>query len=187
MAIFDGGKAVYSSIKNEYDSVGNLIKRSYFDTDGKPCSIYGDTAQIVYEYNDRGFWTECCVNAADGKPGYYNEYDSDGNVSFSYSKIEDESDEYGNLCRRCFYNQDDKLKNQPDGWAYERWKYDEYGNCVEFCYFNKEGVIVNSVSDGFARGSRKFDENRNIIEDTYYAADGSVIVPKESSSEQGAE
>lgn len=187
MAIFDGGKTVFSSIKNEYDSVGNLIKRSFFDADGKPCSICGDTAQITWKDDDRSLCTEVCFIAADGKTGYYNEYDSDGNVSFSYSKIGDESDEYGNLCRRCFYNQDDKLKNQPDGWAYARWKYDECGNCVEFCFFNKEDVIVNSVSDGYARGSRKFDENRNVIEDTYYAADGTVIIPKESSSEQGAQ
>ncbi|MBQ7165818.1 MAG: hypothetical protein IJR93_02565, partial [Treponema sp.] len=188
MAIFDGGKCVYSSLKKEYDSVGNLIKQSVFDADGKPCAVYGDTAQTVWKYDDRGLCTEYRCIAADGKPsGYNNDYDSDGNIINSYSRIEQDFDEYGFFSEVRFYGKQGRLRNQPDGCASERRVYDEFGNCIEDCHYNAKGKLAYSTTAGYARKTWKYDDMRNVIEEILYNADGSVIVPKESSSEQGAE
>ncbi len=111
----------------EYDSCGNLSKRTYYREYRNPISKY------IYEYKNQIVLEHCYLNDKYDYFWFY-KYDTKGNQIESKITAEKETILYDNTCVKkgdCFYKR--------------TYKYDDYGNVIEMTDYNTDNSICYQV------------------------------------------
>ena len=134
--------------KIEYDSVGNEIKRQYFDANGNFVNFDGKACQYELSYDDKYnlvkiTYKDSVGNLAENGSGY------------AYNEVE--RDNYGRLIKSSYYDVDGKLVDFDD-YAYRTYKYDDFGNIIEVSWFDTEGNPSEGI---YATKKLTYDQNTN--------------------------
>ena len=145
----------YAGIKNEYDSIGRLIKQVYYGIDRKPTLNKTDkVAGFSAEYDEKNQLIGMTFLGVDLKPAE----DDLGIICYRL-----ELDIRGNRTKTVFCDADGRTKRnlqQYGGIAGWEEDYDENGNPTEVRYFDEKGKYI-MVNGYFAKKRYKYDENGN--------------------------
>lgn len=85
-----------------------------------------------------------------------------------YAKLRFEWDNRGNILSRSYYDVDDRLANNDDGFAIERFTYNEYGKLVLDELFDLNGKPTNSIVQKWHKSTAQYDERGLCTEISYY-------------------
>lgn len=151
----------YCYMDYEYDFRGNLVKISFYDTEGKIVEDSKGVATMCYEYDDNGNeQARYCLNIK-GQPC----------VSIgSAARIELAYDSQGNIVSRTFKNADGKTM-EISGVAKEEFEHDNRGNIIVQRFLNTSGVQISSKPEC----RMKYDSNDNIVEMAYFGGKGKMV------------
>lgn len=179
-----------SIVRYTYDSKGNCIQTSFFNTENKPCvnnegfathrSEYNDLGQIIRQtfFDEFGKATDPKVFVPEGKVKYDKwgnviyiaAYDGKGNLVINpksgWSVLRREYDIRGNQLMESYY--DSNLKPiEPKNSDYSKleWKYDNRGNIIERKAFNANGELRDKA---YAILTYKYDEFNRHVETKYF-------------------
>lgn len=141
------------------DSYGNELERRYYDAQGEPIQ---EQAGLAYwkreqEYDERGNCVRVTYTSLTG------EY-ADG-----YATALTEFDEYGNLVRQSFLDEDGAPCTDDDGASVIMNTYDEKNQLIRQEYLNMDGQPGNDY--GISAIERQYDERGRLTRDVYYRPD----------------
>ncbi|MDR1459807.1 MAG: hypothetical protein LBI60_06305, partial [Bacteroidales bacterium] len=151
------------TVKKEYDSRGNELRRTFFAADGKTPVLNNDgIAGWEYKYDDNGNVTEIWNFDTNGKhisgslnyAGYICAYDGNG-----YLEEIKNLDKNGNL-----------KYVAGDGYARVKYINDRRGNHIEISYYDSGNRLIGTVE------RRVFNSHDDIIERTYFDANGNKVL-----------
>ncbi|MGD1894302.1 MAG: TIR domain-containing protein [Cyclobacteriaceae bacterium] len=159
------------------DLTGNIVKRSFFDSKGKPTQHKGRMAGWTKEYDEMGNETKKSFFGVNGAPAIVND---------GYSAVRSEYGEQGELLKIVYLDpQGDpvliKPKNIPDNstkkgmYAVEYFIHDENGEIIRTQYLgvDEEPTITTEL---FSEIYEELDSNGNIIQSSYLGLDGKHVI-----------
>jgi serine/threonine protein kinase len=157
----------------EYDTLGNEIRRKFFDENGDFVKINGDYCQIECLFDEKNNIIKVIYENSDGKPA-----STDDGVAIHSC----ERDSYGRQIKYSLYDKDEKL-TESNGWAYRTYKYDDFGNISEAEWFKADGKTYSSKKliydpvTNFNTAVIWRDEDGSVSSEEYYEYDniGNVI------------
>ncbi|NQX96542.1 MAG: hypothetical protein HRT73_01510 [Flavobacteriales bacterium] len=181
----------------EYDSLGRVIKGSYFDAFNNPDTSslgvshytmlsdkndnmielkqYGLNNQLINTHNDVSiFRYSFDKNNNKTKASYYTVEDFPAFANQGAFINEYKYSQDNNRIERSYYDTTNNLI-EFDGYAKIKWKYDEKSNVIETKYFNKENSLVKI---GTAILTQVYDSSNNVIEQCEYDCKGGEIVKR---------
>ncbi len=183
----------------EYDSVGNMVSESYFDSQERPCLRKG-CSTIRYSYKDGNCVSERYFGLDDepvSPQGWHEkrmEYDGWGNVRcITYfdeqsalvtqgpARLELVSDSYGNELERSYYDADGE-PYQYDGSSESYWRqeteYDRWGDVIRTtCY-----SLTGQYRRGYATTLSQYDERHNLVREEYLDENGQTCTDDDGAS-----
>lgn len=163
----------YAVERRENDKYGNILSRTYFDKEGKPCQCTAGYHQILFTYDTKG-------NKIREK---YR--DTAGNPTTSIWDIYQQKQEYdynGRLKRVISLDLEANPANNIGGYAILTYGYDVYGNQIEESYYDKDDRPVAAWENYH---KRVFVYEGSLLKrEEYYGADGQLL-PKASIKEYG--
>ncbi len=190
-AYYDNSIAV---TKNNYDLFGNVIRQSFYKSDG---SIYVDKNRIAISYysydkfsnlsDERHYGTNKNLIISDDKVGRIKrKYDSLGNVIeiSNYDAYDNFLNDNGGKCRvLCTYNKSNLLRNEEQYYA-DSLNLLHFLRLVQYNYDNRNNVLVAKFTDkkglplpdssGLCTMRYSYDTNNNITEIKYYNENDSL-------------
>ena len=184
-----------SGSEYEYDSNGNTIRSTGYNSDGSissQCEYDSHGNRIRYTcYDSDGsilYWAEYEYDSH-GNEIRSTDYDSDGSIS---SRYETEYDSNGNEIRSTCYDSDgsilfwDETEYDSNGNEIRSTRYDSDGSISDQDEYDSNGNVIRNtwhVSDGSIRGRNEYeyeyDSNGNVIRSTRYGSDGSIFYQNE--------
>ena len=158
----------YAGLKQEYDSIGNLVKNVYYGTDKKPTLGADGTAGYTLRFNDQNLLVMYTSLGKDLKPA------ADKNNVICCKR---EYDKRGNIIKILYLEADGKsLRQDNEGIAGWNNIYDEKGNQLERKFFDKNENPVVSNSLHYAWVKYTYDDNCNLNSIRYYNANGNLTL-----------
>ncbi len=146
--------AGYAGIRQEFDSIGNLVKLVYYGTDKKPVLVDGK-AGFTIKYNELNLEETYVSLGKNMKPAP----NDDGRICVRF-----EYDKRGNTIKVSYFEADEKTPRLDiRGVAGFESKYDDKGNLLEQRYFGVKGNTVTSLSDHYAKIKFTYDDNGNVL------------------------
>ena len=140
----------------EYDTLGNEIRRQFFDANGNFVKIDGDECQYELVYDEKNNFIKVIYEDANGRPAEA----SDGTAI----RVVDR-DNYGRQTKFSMYDKNENLID-VDGWAYRTFEYDDFGNIKVVKWFKADGTPCESSS---AIRTNDYDPNTNFLIKTTWA------------------
>jgi hypothetical protein len=185
---------IYQSV-TQYDGNENYT-RTYYNEDNNPCySLMGIYKAVIKSDSTR--YSETFYDL-DGKLAYH--------IECNYAKIEIEYDKNRNVEKKAYYDIDNELCINEDGYTEEKiystwkikykyalaeYKYDSFSNLIEASYYgvgmkpyifyqvkSRSGFLSNSISTfgGYSKYKCKYDKSGNLIEESYWGIDGKLCL-----------
>ncbi len=153
--------------KNEYNDRGDIIKRSYYGIDKKPCKIDEGWSSATYEHDPFGNIVKQCFFGVDGKPT-----DPQEMVPVGIAKY----DKWGHMIYVAAQDGKGNFILRPnDKWAISRMEYDNRDNKISESYFDEKDQPTLS-SEGYHKCIVKYDKQDRRIEVAYFGTDGKPIL-----------
>ena len=155
----------YSYLEKKYDKNGNLIKKSFFDNNGKriipPNQFY---SSILYTLDNRG--NIIAENYLDTK---------DEPVNSSYAKCYFKYDEFGNNIETFLCDINGKNTYGTNGYSGYAIKYDNNNNIIEKIHYD---INTNTtfINNGYSIIKIEYDNNFNKKSISYYGIDTNKIL-----------
>lgn len=177
----------------EYDSIGRMIRASFFNASGTPAADSHRVSSLTYAYDPRGNITDRAFFAPDGSPApndvgafaFYQEFDSRGNttleeyrdangnpmkISSGAAAVRIETDRSGNRTSFRYLGLNlEPILATADQIAGTDSAYDEKGNLTSFQYVDLSGHLKNPI-DGIARYIDRYSVAGDRIEVRYFDA-----------------
>ena len=147
-----------------YDKRGNLRKIIYVDTKGKPVVTTRGYAKEERNYDAQGHEIESGWYDAQGKPVNVN----------GVSKLRHEYDERGNAIVVSFFDADNKLARNSEGYAVGRWTYDNGNAAVECHYYGPDNKPALH-RDGLSSWKAVYDASGRIVGRKFYDLNGNEV------------
>ena len=154
------------------DERGNVIRESYFDSEGGQITLEKGYATILREYNEAN------------KLIFMEYLDVRGNpviaTNTAYAAIGYEYDENAFKTAERYYNEKLKLFiPKKDGCAVKTWENREDGKVLSERYWNAKGKLVKN-GQGYAGIDYWYSEDGTVIVQTYVGENGKTITGKTS-------
>lgn len=186
-------------IMNKYDKHNRLIERKYYNKNNSLCQQPYNKAIELLDYDDNNRLKYLSLLNADSTLYVHRcySYDKYGNIlsvenrgangelilvedrSYPfvgpYAKLLHEWDNRGNMLSRSFYDTNNRLANNDDGFAIERFTYNEYGQLVLDELFDLNGKPANSLVQKWHKSSGKYDERGLCTEISYYDSNNKYV------------
>ncbi len=164
----------YAEVRSEYDTFGNMTRRSYFGVDGKLTLHKDGYAGWIAEYDAHGLEMRSVWIGVDGKPTLHND---------CYAETRSEYDARGNMTKSSYFGVDGKLTLSKDGIAEWIAEYDARGNETKESYFGVDGKPTLH-KDGYAGWIAEYDARGNETKECYFGVDGKPTLHKDGFSER---
>lgn len=153
--------------KTEYDEKGDVVRRSHFGTDEKPCKIDEGWSSATYEHDQFGNIIKQCFFGVDGKPT-----DPKEMVPVGIAKY----DKWGHMIYVAAQDGNGNFILRPnDKWAIGRMEYDNRDNQTSTSYFDVEDQPT-LCSEGYHKCMYSFDSQDRKIEEAYFGTDGKPML-----------
>lgn len=166
----------YCSSKRKYDTEGNILEETYYDTKGTPCLRNGKIFKVSLKYINGNIIEEAYTDTI-GQPCLH----EDGYSSYTA--------EYDNENRKTIvstWGVDGKLTLRDDGYAIRRIKYNDIGNVIEESFYdNYDLPCLHKNKYHKIRISK--DESGNVIKEEYFDTKGKRCLNKYKLSVWNAE
>lgn len=182
----------------EYDDMSNVVKIMHFDKNDKPVNCDWNYCKFITEYDLFGNQIKgttydeknhICVS----KQGYAIEqhvfrngcdiestcFDENGDRTHCMDKcwkIIREYDGRGNCIKMWYYDTNNELTNNNDGWSIAELRYDKNNNCIEKRTYNKEHQPVIAKQKGEARIVVEYDKFGRQVKGTSYGVNGGKTI-----------
>ena len=147
---------------DEYDVLGNLIRRTYVGTDGNPCRHIQGNAGWKAKYDRRGNILEFVYVDEQEQPLPLNLDGIAGHRS--------EYDDNNNEIRHVNLGTDEKPKMNFEGWAEWTKRYDQWGTETEQRFFDETGTPCLLPNLGYAGWTK--ETTGNVTTTFYLGLDG---------------
>ena len=154
------GKAIE---RNSYNKNGNLVRREFFDADGKPTDAgnrNGNIFRSAYKYDNGGKLSEEYFQSANGQPDFC-------------ELIKVNTDERGNVIEKHCIRQNDNLSKSSI--RIMRQTFDPEDQLLEQSYFDGGGNPVLGPAGAF-RVKLIYDADGNVKEWDFYGTDDRPII-----------
>lgn len=188
-------------VLNKYDEHNRTVERKYYNKEnhlisGHPYN-YNKAIELL-DYDDNNRLKVLTLLNADSTlyvQRYYS-YDKNGNVLsvenrdvngslilaedrgnslVPYAKLRFEWDNRGNMLSRSYYDVNNRLANNDDGFAIERFTYNEYGQLVLDELFDFNNKPANSIVQKWHKSTGKYDERGLCTEISYYDSNNKYV------------
>ena len=156
-------------IHNYYNDIYQVIRKEYYDTEGKRITADNGESAVEYEYDDRRNVAATRYYGIDNNPVI---------IKKGYAEIHCEYDELNYVTAKSYYGTDGKPIALKDGQASEKMTVDHKGNILDRKYFDTEGEPV-MISQGLAELVREYDEEDRVIWEEYRGTDGKPVKVKQ--------
>lgn len=162
----DFSNGVHKSVA-EYDSVGNLLKVSYYDKTGKAAKMNGFESACVYEYDKFDRCTQLRFLDEYGKATL-----TDCGISFCKYTY----DRSGNVVKYEYYDKDGKTRiARNEGFAVEEVIYNEIGS-IKIANHYDVNMKPCMTKEGYSSKEYEYDDKTNFLTAAkYYNAGKSII------------
>ncbi len=134
----------------KYDSAGNLIEASYYDSLDRLTPVEEDVAVFRYEYDERNNKT---------KASFYDSTDQLANANQGVAINTYIYNKKGQSISRSYFDKFNRLKSF-DGYGRIDWKYDERSNETEVRYYDEDNELMDT---GMAIKKMQYDRHDNLI------------------------
>ena len=155
-------------IRTDYDSVGNVLKLSYFDNDGNSAKYNGFYSSVEYTYYDKKDLEQSVTYL-----------DQEGHLTYSeegMARCQYEYDKSGNITKIEYIDKDGKtLINTKNGEAKVLVTYDEIGNIKTVCNYNSMNRPVMTKFGYYKKDYQYEDETNFLSQITYYYPSEAII------------
>lgn len=148
--------AVHGSVArftSRFDLRGNLLERSYYDTEGRPGAVCWD-CPTRYRYDDQGRWVEAHFATGD-RARSTARYDVRGDLV--------ETEHWGANGKPVIHHSCARVTNRYDG----------NGSVVETACFGVDGAPA--LRGNCARETRRYDERGDMVEEACFGVDGAEV------------
>lgn len=150
----------------EYNDKGEIVKKSYFGTDNKPCKCDEGWSSATNEYDVYGNIIKQCFFGVDGEPT-----DPKEMVPIGIAKY----DKWGNLIYVAAQdNKGNFIIHPNNGWAIARNEYDDRNNRISESYFDENDSPMKG-KDGYHKAVYKYDALDRQIEFSYFGISNEPI------------
>lgn len=188
-----------AEITVNYDDHNRIIKREYRDKFGAltPGSLYQKAIEL-YQYNNINLISKISLYNSDSTLYINHIYnydnlgrlissenrDSDGKLKIAltmnmgkvpFAILRIGNDELGNQISYNYYDENNELMNNEDGYATEKWTYDKYGRIVTTELFDKDGKAALSAIQGWHKSVVIYNNKGWIIEISYFDINGKYV------------
>ena len=164
-------------IHNYYNDIYQVIRKEYYDTEGKRITADDGESAVEYEYDDRRNIAVTRYYGIDNNPVI---------IKKGYAEIHSEYDDLHHVTAKRFYGTDGKPIALKDGQASEKITVDQKGNILGWKYFDTAGEPV-MISQGYAELVREFDEENRVIREEYRDIYGKPVIAKKGYASYTAE
>jgi len=160
-----GNKTCIAQIRQSYDEFGNLIWKEYMDGAGTLRLNDSGYAVEAYEYSPEGYVIS---------EKYYDEQDKPMKHKNQYFCCRTERDVAGNAIKMTFYDENEELVKEADGFsAYQITEYNARGLVEYEKWLNENSQPITSAD--YTSMRTRYDELGNITEKIYYNAQDEMI------------
>lgn len=188
-----------AEITVNYDDYNRIIKREYRDKFGAltPGIMYQKAIEL-YQYNNINLTSKISLYNSDntlyinhiynydnlGRLVSTENRDSDGKLKIAqivnmgkvpFAILRIGNDEFGNVISYNYYDENNELMNNKDGYATEKWTYDKYGRIVTDELFDKDGKAAFSAIQGWHKSFGIYNDKGLIIEISYFDINGKYV------------
>ncbi len=161
--------ASYSTVKNEYDNMGNCVVTTNWRADGTPGTDAQKTHRRVREFDSMNRVVAEFNFGVDGKPLSGTEVNPEGRVKY---------DQWGNVSEISCYDGYGHPRLSSDGYFAQKTEYDRRGNIVRQEYVGVDGKPIMNKSTGYARVENSYDNHGNMLEAKYYDTNNCIRIEK---------
>ena len=160
--------AGYASVEYTYDRQGLVSSERYFGTNGRPITLASGVAGCdIVNLDEKNRLKEQWLDE-DGNPAF--------NIEKGYARVERETDQHGNIVKVTFYDENDRLEAQREGYAMLTREYDAAGRKTRESYFDGYGMPVLLRSGGYASITYEYDVQGMVCCERYFSTGGGRIV-----------
>lgn len=179
----------FSKIVFTYDEYGNVASERWYDADDNPKEKNGCVG-YNYKRNRRGLILEqkpvdASGKLAAGKQIYRFSYDDRGNQTeqtlfdengrtsdeYGVWRTEYTYDRHGNLIQERYFDINEILTDNENGYAIGKAEYDIRGNATYRAYFGSDGKPC-LLEEGWSSNRNEYDKYGNMIKAEYFGTDG---------------
>ncbi len=166
--LVNAGNNKCAVIKREYDSRGNMISQTYFNSNGNRGT---DNLKVHKYFNQYDKITNKICHqisfGADGKPIIANNTAAEGRLEY---------DSRGNVVKlQCYDGYGEKV-NGLRGWHETRYEYNDAGEMVSEAYFSLEGKPVKDNASGYHKTTITYNDMRMPKSQSYLDANGKLTL-----------
>ena len=147
--------------RGEFDSRGNRIKASFYDSFDKPCFVKEGFAKYTQKFDKDNNCYETSFFGIDGKPCFNKEGYSKTTAKF----------EKGNMVEQAFFGIDGNSCTNISGYAKYTVAYNIFGNPREYRYYGTDDELC-ITKEGLAGYTMVFDNQGNMTEQACFGIDG---------------
>lgn len=152
--------------KSEYDSLGHMIKITFYGEDGEPCETNLGYSGWTSEYNAMGD----CI-----KQSYFGTDMQPTTSNANFCSLVMERDLRGNITKMSYLDEKGNLTLSNEGIAITEYKYDDNGNEILRQFFDKDNKPTKGYI-GFAQKAYTYDDNGHILSDRHYDVNNNLVL-----------
>ncbi len=155
----------YAILEAEHDKKGNPIELRYYGLDREPVAVQDGFYAMELEYDKNNNVTE------------YRLYGEDGELKDGAAIQKNEYNNEGYFLSEAYYNKDNELQMNEDGYAYAKVERDEKQRVTKLCYYDDSDALTNIENGGYAIVKYFYDNvTGNVYRKEYYDKDENPVL-----------
>lgn len=127
-----------------------------------------------FTYDERGLLQKKESDTLYGRsrPSYEIERDSIGNAVTAEKKSEVETDQFGHVILRTYYDQNHQKTDGADGYCTQKMEYDENGNVISVSFLDKDGEPAFTLDGYYYEKQSMYDTKHRVTQIRYLDKNG---------------